>query len=116
MLKGQMMDRPLLVSSLIDYAAEVHSTSQIVTATVEGPIHRQTYAETRTRVARLANALLSIPLTFYRKWAQNESTESGPEKAAGAGWRVGCTGGGVSAADPSPTDHTSHHPTEQVWN
>jgi len=60
MLKGQMMDRPLLVSSLIDYAAEVHSTSQIVSATVEGDVHRQTYAETRARVARLANALLKL--------------------------------------------------------
>jgi fatty-acyl-CoA synthase len=60
MLKGQMMDRPLLVSSLIDYAAEVHATSRIVSATVEGTIHRQTYAETRVRVARLANALLNL--------------------------------------------------------
>jgi fatty-acyl-CoA synthase len=60
MLKGQMMDRPLLVSSLIDYAAEVHATSRIVSATVEGTIHRQTYAETRARVARLANALLNL--------------------------------------------------------
>jgi fatty-acyl-CoA synthase len=60
MLKGQMMDRPLLVSSLIDYAAEVHATSRIVSATVEGTIHRQTYAETRTRVVRLANALLTL--------------------------------------------------------
>ena len=60
MLKGQMMDRPLLVSSLIDYAAEVHATSPIVTATVEGTIHRQTYAETRARVVRLANALLRL--------------------------------------------------------
>ncbi|MGD9802852.1 MAG: long-chain fatty acid--CoA ligase [Hyphomicrobiaceae bacterium] len=60
MLKGQMMDRPLLVSSLIDYAAEVHSTSPIVSATVEGHVHRQTYAETRARVARLANALLKL--------------------------------------------------------
>lgn len=60
MLKGQMMDRPLLVSSLIDYAAEVHGNSRIVSATVEGPIHRQTYAETRARVARLANALRNL--------------------------------------------------------
>ena len=53
MLKGQMMDRPLLVSSLIDYAAEVHATTPVVSATVEGPVHRQTFAETRVRVARL---------------------------------------------------------------
>jgi fatty-acyl-CoA synthase len=60
MLKGQMMDRPLLVSSLIDYAAEVHATTPIVTATVEGQVHRQSFAETRTRVARLANVLLKL--------------------------------------------------------
>ena len=60
MLKGQMMDRPLLVSSLIDYAAEIHSSTPITTATVEGPIHRQTFAETQARVARLANVLLKL--------------------------------------------------------
>ena len=60
MLKGQMMDQPLLVSSLIDYAAEVHATTPVVSATVEGPVHRQTFAETRVRVARLANALLRL--------------------------------------------------------
>ncbi|MGE0700969.1 MAG: long-chain-fatty-acid--CoA ligase, partial [Hyphomicrobiaceae bacterium] len=60
MLKGQMMDRPLLVSSLIDYAAEVHATIPIVTSTVEGGVHRQTFAETRRRVARLANVLLKL--------------------------------------------------------
>jgi fatty-acyl-CoA synthase len=60
MLKGQMMDRPLLVSSVIDYAAEVHGSRPIVSATVEGTIHRQTYAETRTRIVRLANALRTL--------------------------------------------------------
>ena len=60
MLKGQMMDRPLLVSSLIDYAAEVHATTPIIAATVEGPVHRQSMAETRGRVARLANMLLKL--------------------------------------------------------
>jgi fatty-acyl-CoA synthase len=60
MLKGQMMDRPLLVSSLIDYAAEVHASTPIVSARVEGDIHRQTFAETRFRVARLANALVRM--------------------------------------------------------
>ncbi|MBS0243012.1 MAG: long-chain fatty acid--CoA ligase, partial [Proteobacteria bacterium] len=60
MLKGLMMDRPLLVSSLIDFAAEVHATTPIISATVEGPVHRQSYAETRTRVARLANVLLNL--------------------------------------------------------
>ncbi|MEZ5850127.1 MAG: long-chain fatty acid--CoA ligase [Hyphomicrobiaceae bacterium] len=57
MLKGLMMDRPLLVSSLIDFGAEVHADSYIASAAVEGGVHRQTFAETRQRVVRLANAL-----------------------------------------------------------
>ncbi len=60
MLKGLMMDRPLLVSSLIDFGAEVHSDSYIASAAVEGGIHRQTFAETRARVARLANVLRTM--------------------------------------------------------
>lgn len=60
MLKGQMMDGPLLVSSIIDYAAEVHATTPVISVSVEGGLHRQTFAETRARVARLANALIGL--------------------------------------------------------
>ncbi|MEZ5857014.1 MAG: long-chain-fatty-acid--CoA ligase [Hyphomicrobiaceae bacterium] len=60
MLKGLMMDQPLLVSSLIDYAAEVHATTPIVSQSVEGGLIRQTFAEARPRIARLANALIKV--------------------------------------------------------
>ena len=60
MLKGQMMDQPLLVSRLIDFAAEVHGPGTITTSTVEGGLHRYTYAQSRPRIARLANALLKL--------------------------------------------------------
>lgn len=60
MLKGLMMDRPLLVSSLIDFAAEVHSKVSITTQTVEGGIHRTTTADARRRIVRLANALRAM--------------------------------------------------------
>jgi fatty-acyl-CoA synthase len=60
MLKGQMMDQPLLVSRLIDYGAEVHGPGTITTSTVEGGLHRYTYAQSRPRIARLANALLKL--------------------------------------------------------
>ena len=40
MLNGRMMDMPLLISSIIDYAADVRSSSEIVSQTVEGNIHR----------------------------------------------------------------------------
>lgn len=60
MLKGLMMDRPLLVSSLIDYAAEVYGQSPLISARVEGGVHRSTVRETARRVARLANRLLDL--------------------------------------------------------
>ena len=59
MLPGQMMDRPLLVSAIIDYAAETSPDIEIVSATVEGGIHRYGYRAARERIARLANALLA---------------------------------------------------------
>ena len=60
MLKGLMMDRPLLVSSLIDFGAEVHSDMPVISAAVEGGVHRQSLAETRQRVVRLANVLRNL--------------------------------------------------------
>jgi fatty-acyl-CoA synthase len=56
-MRGLMMDRPLQVSALIDYAAEVHGAAAVVSRTVEGGIHRYTYREARCRMAQLAHAL-----------------------------------------------------------
>ena len=60
MLRGLMMDRPLLVSSVIDYAAEVFPEVEVVSQTVEGGIHRYGYRAARERIGRLANALLGL--------------------------------------------------------
>ncbi len=60
MLLGNMMDRPMLISSLLDYGAEIHPDTEIVSNRVEGDIHRQTYAETRGRVCQLAHALTEL--------------------------------------------------------
>jgi acyl-CoA synthetase (AMP-forming)/AMP-acid ligase II len=60
MLRGLMMDRPLLVSSVIDYAAEVFPDVEIVSQTLEGGLHRYGYAQARRRIARLSNALLRL--------------------------------------------------------
>jgi fatty-acyl-CoA synthase len=60
MLYGQMMSRPLLISSIIDFAAEVHGATEIVSSTVEGGIHRYTFRDSRRRIARLANALKAM--------------------------------------------------------
>jgi acyl-CoA synthetase (AMP-forming)/AMP-acid ligase II len=59
-LLGQMQDSPLLVSSLIDYAAQHHGDTEIVSRTIEGPIHRYTYADARVRAQRLAAALARL--------------------------------------------------------
>ena len=43
-MKALMQDRPLLISSLIEHADAFHPDAEIVSRTVEGPIHRYTYA------------------------------------------------------------------------
>ena len=59
-MRGLMMDTPLLISSIIDHGATVYADQQIVSRTVEGPIHRYTYFEARRRAKQLANALESL--------------------------------------------------------
>jgi fatty-acyl-CoA synthase len=60
MLRGIMMDRPLLVSSVIDFAADVYPDVEVVSQTVEGGSHRYGYGEARQRIGRLANALRAL--------------------------------------------------------
>ena len=54
---GQMMDMPLQISSLIVHADRHHGDTEIVTRTVEGPIHRYTYRDAHRRSRQLAGAL-----------------------------------------------------------
>ena len=53
-MHGLMQEIPLMISSLIRYAAEYHGDRQVVSRTVEGPIHRYGYAacEQRARQRR----------------------------------------------------------------
>ncbi len=57
---GLMMDAPLMISSLLSYGARWHSDVEIVTRTVEGPIHRYGYGEAARRAAQLAHALRAL--------------------------------------------------------
>src|SRR5207248_10243724 len=59
-MRAQMMDRPLLVSSIIAHADRSHGDTEIVSRTVEGPIHRYTYGEAHRRSKRLAQALARL--------------------------------------------------------
>jgi 3-(methylthio)propionyl---CoA ligase len=57
---GLMSQRPLLISSIITHAATYHGDVEIVSRTVEGPIHRYTYRDAERRAKQLANALLRL--------------------------------------------------------
>ncbi|MBI1777201.1 MAG: long-chain-fatty-acid--CoA ligase [Proteobacteria bacterium] len=59
-MRGMMMDRPLLIQSLLEHAATRHADTEIVSRTVEGPIHRHGYADAERRAKRLANALTRL--------------------------------------------------------
>jgi fatty-acyl-CoA synthase len=54
---GLMQDRPLLISSLIEFAALNHSEGEIVSRTVEGPVLQYTYKDCAARSRQLAKSL-----------------------------------------------------------
>ncbi len=54
---GLMQDHPLILSSLVRHADRHHGDIEVVSRTVEGPIHRTTYRDIHSRARRLANAL-----------------------------------------------------------
>ena len=56
-MHGLMMDQPLLISSLLEFGARYHAKSEIVSRSVEGPIHRYTLADAHKRSKQLAQAL-----------------------------------------------------------
>ncbi|MBV9077086.1 MAG: long-chain-fatty-acid--CoA ligase [Methylobacteriaceae bacterium] len=56
-MRGLMQDWPLLIHKVIDFAAIEHGGRSVVSRSVEGPMHRTTYAEIRTRSVRLAKRL-----------------------------------------------------------
>jgi fatty-acyl-CoA synthase len=55
-----MQDRPLLISSIIEHAVAMHATAEIVSRTVEGPLHRCTYGDIRRRAKQASNALSAL--------------------------------------------------------
>jgi fatty-acyl-CoA synthase len=61
---GQMMQLPLLISSLIVHAERHHPEGEIVSRRVEGDIHRTTYKELAARSRRMAKALATLDVKF----------------------------------------------------
>src|ERR1700731_3681005 len=54
---GLMQDWPLLCHRIIEHAAAVHGTQEVVTRSVEGPIHRTNYAEIGDRALKVSQRL-----------------------------------------------------------
>ena len=59
-MNGQMMQQPLLISSLLVHAERHHGEREIVSRRVEGDIHRYTYKDLAARSRRMAKALAGL--------------------------------------------------------
>jgi acyl-CoA synthetase (AMP-forming)/AMP-acid ligase II len=62
-LMGQMMNMPLMISSLLKHAARHAADTEIVSKRVEGDIHRTTYRDVELRARKLAQALARLGCT-----------------------------------------------------
>ncbi|MEP7247607.1 MAG: long-chain-fatty-acid--CoA ligase [Gammaproteobacteria bacterium] len=60
---GLMQNHPLLISSLIEHAANAHPTAEVVSRTLEGSTHRCTYADIERRAKQVASALTALGVT-----------------------------------------------------
>jgi acyl-CoA synthetase (AMP-forming)/AMP-acid ligase II len=54
---GLMQQRPLLISSLLEYGERYHAGREIVSRSVEGPIHRSNWGTIAKRARQVANVL-----------------------------------------------------------
>lgn len=57
---GNMQTEGLLISDIIEFAAQYYPNTEIVSRTVEGPIYRYNYAEAGRRSRQLGNALTKL--------------------------------------------------------
>jgi fatty-acyl-CoA synthase len=55
---GLMQDWPLLIPKIIDHAERQHGTREVVSRSVEGPIHRTNYAGIHARALKVAQRLV----------------------------------------------------------
>ncbi len=59
---GLMMNRPLLISGILEHGAAQFGDQEIVSRETHGPLHRYTYADAAKRARQLANALAHMGL------------------------------------------------------
>ena len=61
-MQGLMQYHPLMISSVIEFAATYHGDTEVVSRRVEGDIHRSNYATINRRAKQIANALDAMGL------------------------------------------------------
>ena len=61
-MHGLMMNAPLLITSIMRYAEQLHPEREIVSVTADQPIHRSNYRTAFRRARQLANALERLGL------------------------------------------------------
>lgn len=59
---GLMMDAPLLIPNILEYAAKYHPAKDIVSRNEDSSLHHYTYADAAKRTRQLANALVRLGL------------------------------------------------------
>jgi fatty-acyl-CoA synthase len=57
---GKMMERPLLISAILEHSADQFGQQSIVSRETHGPLHRYTFADMAKRSKQLANALSNL--------------------------------------------------------
>jgi acyl-CoA synthetase (AMP-forming)/AMP-acid ligase II len=59
-MQGMMMNMPLRIIDILQFAAVSHPGAEIVSVRTEGDIHRETYAESYARAGQLAHGLAAL--------------------------------------------------------
>jgi 3-(methylthio)propionyl---CoA ligase len=68
-MEALMQRHPLMISSLLLHAARHHAKAEVVSKTVEGPIHRYTYPEAERRARRLVRVLQKLGVQAHDRVA-----------------------------------------------
>ena len=59
-MHGLMQDYPLVVNSILDYAARYHGEQEVITGTAQHGVHRYTYSDVHRRSQLCSLALHAL--------------------------------------------------------
>ena len=85
-MQGLMQDWPLRVPTVIEHAARYHGEQVIVTRSVEGPIHRTTYADLYKRALKVSQMLQRDGIKLGDRVATMAWNTARHSKAGTASW------------------------------